>query len=79
MGKELNSLMKSNMGSKDRMIRLIVGTILLIAGFLLGFLNAWNWIPIVLFIFAAIFITTAIIGFCPLYCPFKISTAKSEK
>ncbi|QEE17165.1 DUF2892 domain-containing protein [Promethearchaeum syntrophicum] len=71
--------MKSNMGKKDRMIRSIVGAILLIVGLLLGFLNAWNWIPIVLLIFATVFILTAIIGFCPLYCPFKISTKKSDK
>ena len=71
--------MRSNMGSKDRIIRLIMGTIFLITGLLLGFLNSWNWIPILLFILAAIAIGTAIIRFCPIYCPLKISTAKSEK
>ncbi|MHA1765796.1 MAG: YgaP family membrane protein [Promethearchaeota archaeon] len=71
--------MKYNMGSKDRIIRSIIGVILVIVGLLIGFLNAWNWIPIVLFIVAGILIFTAIIGFCPLYLPMKISTADSEK
>ena len=67
------------MGSKDRITRLIVGAILLIAGLLLGFINAWNWIPIVLLIFAAIFIFTATTGFCPAYYFTKKSTLKTEK
>ncbi|MHA1583896.1 MAG: YgaP family membrane protein [Promethearchaeota archaeon] len=71
--------MRPNIGANDRIIRLIMGAIFLITGLLLGFLNAWNWIPIVLLILAAIAIGTAIIRFCPLYCPLKISTAKSEK
>ena len=68
-----------NMGSKDRITRSIVGAILLIAGLLFGFINAWNWIPIVLLIFAAIFIFTATTGFCPAYYFTKKSTLKTEK
>ena len=65
--------MKLNMGSMDRIIRLLVTliiVILLVAGVLKGAL------AIVLGIIAIIFFVTSMFGFCPLYVLFGFSTRK---
>ena len=57
--------MNKNVGSIDKTIRLIVGVLIIVAGFLNdSFLGAIGLIPII----------TALIGWCPLYPIFKIST-----
>jgi hypothetical protein len=63
--------MKMNMGSWDRMIRLLLAfavAVLLLTKVLHGTL------ALILGILAAVFFLTAVLGFCPLYCPFRIST-----
>ena len=61
-----------NMGSTDRIIRVVLGIILLAVGFFsLG--GVWG---IVLGIVGVILLVTAAIGWCPLYLPFKINTRK---
>lgn len=65
--------MKLNMGSLDRIIRLLITlliVILLIAGVLQGAL------AVILGIVAIIFFVTSLFGFCPLYVIFGISTRK---
>lgn len=62
--------MITNMGSVDRIIRVVVG-IVLIAW---GYLNSSWWGAIGL-----IPLATAASGFCPAYLPFGIKTCKSEK
>ena len=67
--------MKKNMGTIDRIIRIllaIVVIILYITGSITGFA------AIILGILAIVFIITSMIGFCPLYLPFKISTIKKS-
>lgn len=67
--------MKANMGTTDRALR--VGVALLIV--VLYFTNIISGtIAIVLLAFAAIFVLTSLISFCPLYAPFGISTCKVE-
>jgi len=67
--------MKSNMGKTDRIIRIIIAVVIAV----LYFTHQISGIAaIILGIIAAIFILTGIIGFCPLYAPFKISTRKKE-
>ena len=67
--------MKKNMGTADRIIRILVA--LVIAG--LYFANIISGtLAIVLLALAAIFILTSFISFCPLYFPFGISTRKKE-
>ena len=64
--------MKKNMGQSDRVIRAIIG----IAALLLAlFIVSGGW-AIVLYVLAAIMIVTAVVGVCPLYLPFHISTKK---
>jgi hypothetical protein len=67
--------MKLNMGLIDRIIRIIIAIIIAI----LYFTNQISGIAaIILGIIAVIFILTGIIGFCPLYALFKISTKKKN-
>ncbi|RMH85658.1 MAG: DUF2892 domain-containing protein [Calditrichaeota bacterium] len=62
--------MKCNVGKADRAIRVIIGLVLIGAG--VYFQSWWGAIGVVpLF--------TALIGWCPLYAPFKISTCKAEQ
>lgn len=63
--------MKKNMGSADRIIRVIIAAIISI----LYFTNTISaTFGIVLLVLAAIFVITSSISFCPLYAPFKFST-----
>ena len=65
--------MKKNMGSMDRLIRVIIAI-------LLGSLYFTNVITgalgIVLISLSIIFVLTSLIGFCPLYTLFGIKTCK---
>jgi hypothetical protein len=68
--------MKPNMGSTDKMIRLIVAVV--ISGLLIG--NVISGIfGYVLLAFAAVFVLTSFVSFCPLYLPFGISTRKKDQ
>jgi len=63
--------MKRNMGTADRVIRILVAVLV-----------AWAWytgrisgtLAIVLLVIACVFILTSFIGFCPGYLPFGLST-----
>lgn len=63
--------MKKNMGTIDRVIR-IIAAIAVVALYLGGQLSGAA--AVVLGIFAAVFIATSVIGTCPLYLPLKIDT-----
>ena len=67
--------MKKNMGLIDKIIRIVVAMIMIFLGYKLGVSSVF---AIILFIFAGVFILTSFIGFCPLYTPFKINTAKKD-
>jgi hypothetical protein len=60
--------MKSNMGKTDRIIRIIAGLAIGAAG--IYFKSWWGLV-------GAVLLVTALIGWCPLYLPFHISTRKS--
>ncbi len=67
--------MKKNMGTVDRIVRIILAIVVII----LYFTGQITGIAaIILGIFAAAFIITSAIGFCPLYLPIGLSTAKKE-
>lgn len=68
--------MKKNMGSTDRIIRLVLALIIAI----LYFTNViTGTVALVLLVIMGIFIITSFIKFCPLYFPFKINTCKKEE
>lgn len=63
--------MKSNMGTADRFIRVVLAFVfaaLYISGTVTGALG------IILLVFGGVFLLTSLIGFCPLYLPFGFST-----
>jgi len=65
--------MKKNMGSADRIIRIIAAiaiVMLMLTGQISGIVG------IVLGVLAVVFIATSAVGSCPLYLPFKFSTKK---
>lgn len=65
--------MKINMGTVDRVVRVVVGVVLAAVGFF-GTTGVWS---IVLYVLAVVMFVTAAVGFCPLYLPFGISTKKA--
>lgn len=67
--------MIKNMGTADKLIRIAVA----IGIAILYFTNVISGTTaIVLGILAIVFILTSFIGFCPLYAPFRINTAKKK-
>ena len=64
-------VMKKNVGSLDRIIRAIVGVVLLV---LLAVTS--GWLQVLVGVLGVIMVVTAITGVCPLYIPFKIDTNK---
>jgi ABC-type Co2+ transport system permease subunit len=69
--------MKKNMGTADRMIRVIVALVIVV---LLVTKTLTGTLALILGILAAVFLLTSAIGFCPLYVLLGISTCgKKEK
>ena len=65
--------MKRNMSNIDRIVRVVLAAVfayLYFGGIVTGSLG------IVLVVLGTVFLLTAVIAFCPLYVPFKISTYK---
>lgn len=62
--------MKTNMGNIDRILRGILGVVIIAVGF---YYNSW-WGAVGL-----IFLVTALSSWCPLYVPFKFSTRKARQ
>lgn len=68
--------MKKNMGSADRIIRLIVAAVFA-ALYFTG--TVTGTVGIVLLVLGAVFVLTSLVSFCPLYLPFGISTCPAKK
>lgn len=68
--------MKKNMGSIDRIIRVVVAVIILVL-FITKVIT--GTLGIVLLVLAAVFVLTSLVNFCPLYLPFGISTCKKKE
>ena len=67
--------MKNNMGVVDRVIRLLI----VVAIAILYFTNLISGtLALILGILAVVFLLTSLLGFCPLYLPFGISTRKKS-
>lgn len=68
--------MKRNMGSTDKMIRLVIAAIIV-------FMFATNIIAgtlgIILLVVAVVLAATSLLGRCPLYCPLGINTYKKTE
>ncbi|MDN3642985.1 DUF2892 domain-containing protein [Lutimonas halocynthiae] len=68
--------MKKNMGSADRIIRIIVAVIV---GILYYTGTVSGTLGIVLLVLAGVFVLTSFISFCPLYAPFGLSTCSVKE
>lgn len=68
--------MKKNMGSADKIIRIIIAAII---GLLYFTGTISGTLGIVLLVLAGIFVLTSFISFCPLYAPFGISTCSVKE
>ena len=68
--------MTKNMGSTDKIIRLILAAIILALYF---FDVISGTLGIILVAVAAIFALTSFISFCPAYLPFGINTCKTKQ
>jgi hypothetical protein len=67
--------MKTNMGSADRIARILVAVLIAV----LYFANVLSGtLAIVLLVVASAFVITSFLGFCPLYFPFGISTQRKK-
>ena len=67
--------MKKNMGSTDRIVRILLA----VAIGVLYFTNILSGtLGFVLLVLGAVFLLTSFVRFCPLYAPFGLSTCKVE-
>jgi len=62
--------MKCNVGKTDKIIRIIIGLIIIVIGFY--FKSWWGAVGVIP-------IFTAAIGWCPAYLPFGISSCKKKE
>ncbi len=68
--------MKKNMGSVDRIVRVILAIVLAVLYFT-GIIG--GTLGIVLLVLGGIFLLTSLVSFCPLYAPFGLRTNKSKE
>ena len=63
------------MGTVDKVIRVLVAVIIVV----LYFTHVVSGtLAVILLILAGVFVVTSLLGFCPLYLPFGLSTRKKE-
>lgn len=62
--------MTNNVGTVDRVIRILAG-VALIAASLLGYIGAWGWLGIIP-------LATGLFRFCPTYLPFGFSSCTAK-
>jgi len=67
--------MKKNMGSTDKVIRILVAVIIVVLAFTKVITGT---LAIILIILAAVFLLTSLISFCPLYLPFGLNTMNKK-
>lgn len=63
--------MKANVGGIDRVLRVVVGVVL-IALTVFGAIGSWGWIGVIP-------VATAALGFCPLYTALGFNTCAMKK
>jgi len=67
--------MKKNMGTADRVVRLILAAII---GYLYYSGTISGTLGIVLLVLAVVFVLVSFVGFYPLYAPFGFNTCKRK-
>jgi hypothetical protein len=67
--------MKKNMGTIDKVIRILVAVVVVILYFTHVISGT---LAIILLAISAVFVLTSLLGFCPLYLPLSIHTNKKK-
>lgn len=67
--------MKQNVGGADRVVRLLIAVVI---GVLYFMGKIGGTLAIVLEVVAVAMLVTSLVGWCPIYAPFKISTRKQS-
>lgn len=67
--------MKSNVGTIDRVVRLVAGAALIAFGYMGGLESPWNIVAIGA---GTVFVLTAAIKFCPAYAIFGCNTCQKN-
>lgn len=67
--------MKKNVGSIDKVIRILIAFVVIVLFFAHVISGT---LAVILLIVSAILILTSLISFCPIYWPFGISTDKNK-
>jgi len=62
--------MKCNVGNTDRLLRIIIGLVILVLGYIYS--NWWGLVGLIPLL-------TGLFRWCPGYLPFKINTGKKDK
>jgi len=62
--------MKCNVGATDRLLRIMIGLVILVIGYIYS--NWWGLVGLIPLL-------TGLFRWCPIYLPCKINTDKSEK
>jgi Inner membrane protein YgaP-like, transmembrane domain len=65
--------MEKNMNGIDRIIRIVIAIAAVAGAAAVGFGSLGSWLLLVV---GAIMLVTAVVGFCPLYRVFGVSTSK---
>ncbi|HEX2968925.1 MAG TPA: DUF2892 domain-containing protein [Bacteroidales bacterium] len=68
--------MVMNMGTTDRLIRILVSVVIAVLYFT-GVIS--GTLGLVLLIVSGILLLTGLVGVCPLYLPFRLSTRRNVK
>lgn len=68
--------MKKNMGSTDRVVRLVLAAVMI---YLAYSGTVTGIVATILYVLAVVFILTSLVRTCPLYMPFGLSTCKTEE
>ncbi|MDR3474355.1 MAG: DUF2892 domain-containing protein [Devosia sp.] len=67
-----------NVGTPDRLVRLVLGIVLVVLPFAAG-LGATPWLSWGLILVGAIILATSAFGFCPIYAAFGLSTRRRKQ
>ena len=70
--------MKKNVGNIDKTVRLIVALAIVVLLYM-DVVLITSTLGIILAVVAVIFVLSSLVGTCPLYMPFGLSTTKGKK
>ncbi len=73
-----SAMFTANVGTPDRIIRLVLGIALIVVPFVGGAAFAGSWLSWALPIVGVILAATAFVAFCPIYRVLGLSTARKH-